>query len=130
MWSRWPRIFRTDVVVGKVLDVAPHPNADRLSVCAVDVGKQRIPVDRLWRRQCPAGEHYPVAMIGATLPGGLKIKRSKLRGEVSEGMLCSASNSVLPTRRTGFCRSVTRQHHPVHRSPTHWISMIVSLTLI
>jgi len=77
-------------VVGKVLDVAPHPNADRLSVCAVDVGKKESLSIVCGAANVRTGEHYPVAMIGATLPDGLKIKRSKLRGEVSEGMLCSS----------------------------------------
>jgi len=78
------------VVVGKVLEVAPHPNADRLSVCTVDAGGKEPLSIVCGAANVQAGEHYPVAMIGATLPGGLKIKRSKLRGEVSEGMLCSS----------------------------------------
>jgi phenylalanyl-tRNA synthetase beta chain len=78
-----------EVVVGKVLEVAPHPNADRLSVCTVDVGGKEPLSIVCGAANVRAGEHYPVAMIGATLPDGLKIKRSKLRGEVSEGMLCS-----------------------------------------
>jgi len=79
----------TDVVVGKVLEVARHPNADRLSVCSVDVGQAKPLAIVCGAANVRAGEHYPAALIGATLPGGLKIKRSKLRGEVSEGMLCS-----------------------------------------
>jgi len=79
----------TDVVVGKVLDIVPHPNADRLSVCSVDIGQAEPLSIVCGAANVRAGEHYPVALIGATLPGGLKIKRSKLRGEVSAGMLCS-----------------------------------------
>ncbi|RLA27387.1 MAG: phenylalanine--tRNA ligase subunit beta, partial [Gammaproteobacteria bacterium] len=77
------------VVVGKVLDVVQHPNADRLSVCSVDVGQAQPLSIVCGAKNVRAGECYPAALIGATLPGGLKIKRSKLRGEVSEGMLCS-----------------------------------------
>ena len=77
------------VVVGKVLDVVQHPNADRLSVCSVDVGQAESLSIVCGAPNVCAGEYYPAALIGAVLPGGLKIKRSKLRGEVSEGMLCS-----------------------------------------
>jgi phenylalanyl-tRNA synthetase beta chain len=77
------------VVVGKVLEVVQHPNADRLSVCSVDVGQAQPLSIVCGAKNVRAGECYPAALIGATLPGGLKIKRSKLRGEVSEGMLCS-----------------------------------------
>ncbi len=79
------------VVVGKVLDVTPHSNADRLSVCTVDVGQAQSLSIVCGAANVRAGEHYPTALIGATLPGGLKIKRSKLRGEMSEGMLCSGA---------------------------------------
>ncbi|HET8649883.1 MAG TPA: phenylalanine--tRNA ligase subunit beta, partial [Gemmatimonadales bacterium] len=79
-----------DIVVALVEDVRPHPNADRLRLCTVNDGTAE-------RRQvvCGApnvttGHHYPFAPIGATLPGGLRIEKRKLRGEYSEGMLCSA----------------------------------------
>jgi len=79
----------TDVVVGKVLEITRHPNADRLQVCTVDVGQARSLSIVCGAKNVQVGEHYPTALIGAELPGGLKIKSSKLRGEVSEGMLCS-----------------------------------------
>ena len=78
------------VVVGRVLDVQQHPNADRLSVCSVDVGESEPLSIVCGAANVKAGEQYPAALVGAVLPGGLKIKRSKLRGEVSAGMLCSA----------------------------------------
>ncbi len=77
------------VVVGKVLDVSRHPNADRLSVCSVDVGGDEPLSIVCGAANVQAGESYPAALNGAVLPGGLRIKRSKLRGVVSEGMLCS-----------------------------------------
>lgn len=77
------------VVVGKVLDVSGHPNADRLSVCSVDVGVSEPLSIVCGAANVQAGESYPAALNGAQLPGGLRIKRSKLRGVVSEGMLCS-----------------------------------------
>ena len=77
------------VVVGKVLEIARHPNADRLSVCSVDAGQAEPLSIVCGANNIRLGECYPTALVGATLPGGVKIKRSKLRGEVSEGMLCS-----------------------------------------
>ncbi len=77
------------VVVGKVLSVDSHPSADRLKLCQVDVG-----LDNPLKIVCGAsnvlmGHLFPTAVVGATLPGDLKIKEAKLRGEVSQGMLCS-----------------------------------------
>lgn len=81
-----------NVVIGKILSRAQHPNADRLAICTVQIGSDEF------QRQiiCGAtnysvGDHVPVALPGAQLPNGTKIKKSKLRGETSEGMMCSAS---------------------------------------
>lgn len=79
-----------DVVVGHVLEVEQHPNADKLKVCRVDIGEQE-PVDIVCGAPNVAtGQKVPVAKIGAVLPD-LKIKKAKLRGVVSNGMICSAS---------------------------------------
>lgn len=77
------------VVFGKVLEVKKHPRADKLSLCTVDAGGER-PLGII----CGASNVRPglgvaVAVNGAVLPGGLKIKKTKIRGEVSEGMICS-----------------------------------------
>jgi len=77
------------VVVGEVEDVVPHPNADRLRVCRVNVGAADSLSIVCGATNVRAGGRYPVALVGAVLPGGLKIKSSKLRGEPSAGMLCS-----------------------------------------
>ncbi|MGI9308162.1 MAG: phenylalanine--tRNA ligase subunit beta [Gammaproteobacteria bacterium] len=77
------------IVVGKVTKLKSHPNADRLSLCEVDVGAQQRLSIVCGASNVQADGIYPVALIGAELPGGLKIEKSKLRGEVSEGMLCS-----------------------------------------
>ncbi len=79
------------VVVGEVLSSEPHPNADRLSVCQVSVGdggEARTIV--CGAKNYKVGDRVPVALPGAVLPGGFKIKASKLRGVQSEGMMCSA----------------------------------------
>ena len=77
------------VVVGEVLEVKPHPNADRLRVCRVAIG-----LDEPLQIVCGApnvhkGMRAPTALIGATLSSDFHIKKSKLRGEESFGMLCS-----------------------------------------
>ena len=78
------------VVVGRIEDVSPHPHADRLRVCTVDVGTP----ERL-RIVCGApnaakGMLVPCATVGAELPGNLRIAAANMRGVQSEGMLCSA----------------------------------------
>jgi phenylalanyl-tRNA synthetase beta chain len=77
-----------DIVVGHVLAVSPHPNADRLRVCRVDGGQGEVQVV-CGAPNVVAGGWYPLAPVGASLPGGMEIRKAKLRGEVSEGMLCS-----------------------------------------
>lgn len=76
-------------VVGKVEKCIPHPNADRLRVCTVNVGTEERLQIVCGAQNVASGQYVVVALVGAILPGGLKIKKSKLRGEVSEGMICS-----------------------------------------
>lgn len=76
------------IQTAKVLAVQKHPNADRLSLCEVEIGEEKVPI------VCGASNVRPglitaVARPGVTLPGGMKIKKAKVRGEVSLGMLCS-----------------------------------------
>jgi phenylalanyl-tRNA synthetase beta chain len=79
------------VVVGEVLSKEAHPEADRLSVCAVQVSTDQPPVNIVCgATNFKVGDRVPVALPGARLPGGFKIKKSKLRGVPSEGMMCSA----------------------------------------
>jgi phenylalanyl-tRNA synthetase beta chain len=79
------------VVVGQVLTKEQHPDADKLSYCQVDVGGGE-PLNIVCGAQnFNAGDKVPVACVGATLPGGLTIKRAKLRGLESQGMMCSAT---------------------------------------
>lgn len=77
------------VVVGLVLEVARHPNADRLSLCKVDAGGPVLSVV-CGAPNVAAGKRYPFAAVGVTLPNGVTLERRKIRGEYSEGMLCSA----------------------------------------
>ncbi|HEY9603917.1 MAG TPA: phenylalanine--tRNA ligase subunit beta [Allocoleopsis sp.] len=85
------RLLANGVVVGKVLDVQPHPNADKLRVCQVDIGAGSEPLTIVCgAANVRAGICVPVATAGTYLPvKDLKIRASKLRGVRSEGMICS-----------------------------------------
>jgi len=91
-----------NVVVGRVTAINPHPNADKLRITTVDVGQDSPLQIVCGASNVREGGVYPVAMIGAVLPGGLKIKKSKLRGEESFGMLCSASELALEESSEGL----------------------------
>jgi phenylalanyl-tRNA synthetase beta chain len=86
------------VVVGKVINCTPHPEADRLNVCAVHVGHSTPLQIVCGAKNVAAGQLVPVALEGATLPGDVKIKRTKLRGVESQGMICSAKELGLPDK--------------------------------
>lgn len=79
----------SSVVVGQVESVEPHPNADKLSVCQVDAGTGEKLGIVCGAPNVRAGMKAPVALVGGVLPGGMKIKRARLRGVESTGMLCS-----------------------------------------
>lgn len=93
-----------DVVVGRVLSAAPHPDADRLTLCRVEVGTGE-PLDVV----CGApnvveGASYPFVPPGGTLPGGMTIEKRKIRGVVSHGMLCSEQELGLGRDAAGILR--------------------------
>ena len=81
-------------VVGRVLSAEPHPNADRLRVCTVDTGDGERTIV-CGAPNVAAGQTVPVALPGATLPGGHKIGKAKLRGVESMGMICASSELEL-----------------------------------
>ncbi|SDZ29563.1 phenylalanyl-tRNA synthetase beta subunit [Proteiniborus ethanoligenes] len=78
-----------NVVVGKILEIQRHPDADKLVVTIVDVGEEKVQIVT-GADNIKVGDYIPVALVGAKLPGGVKIKKGKLRGVESCGMLCSA----------------------------------------
>lgn len=82
------------VVIGEILSLTKHPDADRLLVCAVNVGQEELTIVT-GAQNLETGDRIPVAMIGATLPNDLSIRKSKLRGVVSQGMLCSREELLL-----------------------------------
>lgn len=79
------------VVVAEVLEKSQHPDADKLSVCRVDDGSGEPVQVVCGAPNVAAGQKVPFARVGAVLPGDFKIKRAKLRGQESRGMICSAS---------------------------------------
>jgi len=77
-----------NVIVAQILKSEPHPNADRLSVCEVETGSGKKQIV-CGAKNHTVGDNVPLALVGAKLPNGMEIKRSKLRGVDSDGMMCS-----------------------------------------
>ena len=100
------------VVVGHVLEVAQHPAADRLHVCRVDAGGAEPLVIVCGAANVAVGMKAPTALVGARLPGGMEIRRAKLRGVESFGMLCSARELGLAETSEGLL--------PLPRSASTW----------
>ncbi len=90
-----------DIVTAKVLSVEKHPNADRLSLCQVEVGDETVPIV-CGAPNVRAGLITAIARPGACLPGNFKIKKAKVRGEVSMGMLCSWRELGISEDHTGI----------------------------
>ncbi|MBS5644822.1 MAG: phenylalanine--tRNA ligase subunit beta, partial [Clostridiales bacterium] len=83
-----------NVVVGKIVKLEKHPDADKLQICQIDVGTETLQIvtgaDNVFE-----GALVPVALCGSELPNGMKIKKGKLRGVESYGMLCSGEELCL-----------------------------------
>lgn len=89
-----------DIIIAEVKDVQPHPDADKLVVCKVYNGTEDIQIVT-GATNTYAGKKYPLAGVGVTLPGGMTMKKAKLRGIESSGMLCS--NGELDMEDFVFC---------------------------
>lgn len=87
--------FSPKFVVGFVEEKEKHPDADKLSVCKVNVGDETLQIV-CGAPNVETGQKVVVAKIGAVMPSGLVIKHSELRGVASEGMLCSAKELAIP----------------------------------
>ena len=92
----------TGVVVAEIKEAEQHPDADRLRVCKVDDGTGELHNVVCGAPNARAGIKIPFARVGAVLPGGFKIKRAKLRGVESFGMLCSAKELELSDEADGL----------------------------
>src|SRR5688572_10909375 len=90
-----------DVIIARTRSVQRHPNADRLSLCEVDAGGEILQVV-CGAPNVKANTFYPFAPVGSTLPGDLTIKKAKIRGSESQGMLCSARELQLGRDHDGI----------------------------
>ena len=90
------------VVVGKVVECGQHPNADKLRVTKINVGEEELLDIVCGAPNCREGLKVAVAKVGAVLPGDFKIKKAKLRGEPSHGMLCSFSELGMGEDHSGI----------------------------
>lgn len=94
--------YFSGVVVGQVMDCRPHPNTDKLRVTKIDIGHKQWLDIVCGAYNCRTGLRIAVATIGAFLPGDFKIKVDKLRGALSEGMLCSFAELGIACEHDGI----------------------------
>lgn len=90
------------IIVGHVVERVAHPAADQLSCCKVDLGSGQIVDIVCGAPNVAAGQKVPVAPVGTVMPGGLEIKKAKLRGQVSCGMICSEQELELGDDHAGI----------------------------
>ena len=91
-----------NVVVGSITKIEPHPNADRLRVCTVDVGRDRALQIVCGAPNAAVGMRVPCALVGASLPDGQAIGETSMRGVQSQGMLCSARELCIGDDASGL----------------------------
>ena len=94
--------FTENFILGAVLAAEPHPNADRLKVCAVDIGQSEPATIVCGAPNVAAGQTVAVARPGAIMPGGARLKAAKLRGVLSEGMILSAAELQIEDSSDGI----------------------------
>ncbi|GAB6157641.1 hypothetical protein JCM39194_08410 [Desulfotomaculum varum] len=87
------------IIVGEIISTERHPDAEKLTVCMVNVGQDELLQIVCGAQNVAAGLKVPVALHGAKLPGGKRIKRGKLRGVLSNGMICAQDE-------LGFARDI------------------------
>ena len=90
-----------NVVVGKIMEIEKHPNADRLQVTKTDVGSEVLQIV-CGASNIAVGQKVPVALVGAKLPNGIEIKEAEIRGVKSFGMLCAKDELGLGTDHSGI----------------------------
>jgi phenylalanyl-tRNA synthetase beta chain len=110
-----------NVVIGCVLSAEQHPNADRLRVCQVDAGQKDILHIVCGAANVRAGLKVAVALIGAKLPDGFIIKEAKLRGILSQGMICAAAELGIEDGSTGIMELASDA--PIGADFRHWLQL-------
>lgn len=105
------------VVVGEIVSLRSHPNADKLSLCTVETGRATCSVV-CGAHNIQPGDKVPFAMVGTQLPNGMSIKKAKIRGEQSEGMLCSETELALGNDESGIMILSPETHvgQPIHQA--------------
>lgn len=110
-----------NIVTGEVLSVAPHPDADRLRVAQVEIGKYTVRQIVCGAPNLEAGQKVAVALPGAVLPNGTAIKESEIRGVQSEGMLCSEKELGLSENHEGI--AVFHEEAPIGAELAKYIGL-------
>ncbi|HRY82083.1 MAG TPA: phenylalanine--tRNA ligase subunit beta [Candidatus Moranbacteria bacterium] len=90
-----------NIIVGKILEIRKHPNADKLQLTKIDIGSKKLDIV-CGAKNIEVGQKVPVALIGAKLPNGLVIREAEIRGEKSFGMLCAMDELGLGTDHSGI----------------------------
>ena len=90
-----------DIIIGEVVECKKHPNADRLKQCKVSDGKLELPII-CGAPNVDKGQKIALAPVGASLPGGINIKKAKIRGEESRGMICSEKELGISNEHEGM----------------------------
>ncbi len=109
------------VAIGLVQAADPHPDATKLRVCRVDLGEEEPLQIVCGAANVAAGQRVPVARVGAVLPNNFKIKKAKLRGVASQGMICSASELGLAETSDGIMTLPTDA--PVGQDFREWLAL-------
>ena len=89
------------IVVGRILRIDPHPEAERLTFCLVDIGSERLPIV-CGATNIQPGDHVPVALPGSSLPDGRRVEAVEIKGVMSYGMLCSERELQLGEDQSGI----------------------------
>ncbi|WP_174888881.1 phenylalanine--tRNA ligase subunit beta [Candidatus Williamhamiltonella defendens] len=109
------------VLIGHVLECHPHPNADKLKVTKIHLGQDRLCDVVCGAQNCRQGLKVAIATIGAVLPGSFKIKKTKLRGVLSEGMLCAFDELGIPSDETGIIE--LPENAPIGMNFREWLHL-------
>lgn len=109
----------SSVLVGKVVAKKPHPDADKLSVCEVDLGKRTEQIV-CGAPNVDAGQLVPVAPVGCVLPGDFKIKKTKIRGVESHGMICSEAELEFSAEAEGIMVLDPERGFEIGRALVNW----------
>ncbi|OPJ59062.1 phenylalanine--tRNA ligase subunit beta [Clostridium oryzae] len=102
-----------NVVTGKILKIEPHPDAEKLVICQVEVGKDEPIQIVTGAPNMKENDIVPVALHGSTLPGGVKIKKGKLRGVLSNGMMCSSDELGIVVEHPVYGLMILPENTPI-----------------